>query len=58
MLCFTCPACGAKSYNQNDIDAAYCGRCHWYTGDPELAWQRTKLFTAHGVEPPSPPAVS
>lgn len=52
MPCFICPACGATSYNENDIAAGYCGRCHWYTGDPMLAWQRPDLFTAHGAEPP------
>jgi hypothetical protein len=33
---FTCPCCGAVSYNLNDIANGYCGRCHWYTGDPEI----------------------
>lgn len=56
MPCFTCPACSATSYNENDITAGYCGRCHWYTGDPLLAWQRPELFTAHGATPPARPA--
>lgn len=56
MPCFTCPACSATSYNENDIAAGYCGRCHWYTGDPMLAWQRPELFTAHGATPPARPA--
>ena len=25
---FTCPDCGAKSYNKNDIENNYCGNCH------------------------------
>lgn len=25
---FTCPRCGAKSFNPNDIRERYCGRCH------------------------------
>lgn len=25
---FTCPQCGAVSYNPNDILNRYCGRCH------------------------------
>lgn len=29
----TCPRCGATSYNPNDIEQSYCGRCHWWTGD-------------------------
>jgi hypothetical protein len=33
---FTCPDCGAKSYNPNDIREGYCGRCHRWTGDQEL----------------------
>ena len=35
-MTFTCPRCGAVSYNPNDIEAGYCGRCHWWTGDPVL----------------------
>jgi hypothetical protein len=30
---FTCPDCGATSYNRNDIREGYCGRCHDWTGD-------------------------
>jgi hypothetical protein len=33
---FTCPCCGAVSHNPNDIEQHYCGRCHWWTGDPAL----------------------
>lgn len=25
---FHCPECGAVSYNRNDIQNLYCGRCH------------------------------
>ncbi len=25
---FQCPDCGRLSYNENDIDYAYCGNCH------------------------------
>lgn len=25
---FTCPDCGATSYNPNDLRYRYCGRCH------------------------------
>jgi ribosomal protein S27AE len=27
----TCPRCGATSYNPNDIQQGYCGRCHDWT---------------------------
>jgi hypothetical protein len=31
----TCPRCGATSFNENDVRAGYCGRCHDWTGaDP------------------------
>jgi hypothetical protein len=29
---FTCPRCGATSYNPNDIREKYCGSCHAWTG--------------------------
>jgi hypothetical protein len=25
---FTCPKCGAVSYNKNDVEQRYCGKCH------------------------------
>ena len=28
VLSYTCPRCGAVSYNRNDIAQRYCGRCH------------------------------
>lgn len=28
---FTCPVCGATSYNPNDVAEGYCGRCHDFT---------------------------
>lgn len=28
---FTCPRCGAISYNANDIQQSYCGACHDWT---------------------------
>lgn len=34
---FTCPDCGYISHNPNDVRERYCGRCHWWTGDPNLA---------------------
>ena len=32
---FTCPLCGAVSYNSNDISNRYCGRCHRFVDDPQ-----------------------
>jgi hypothetical protein len=29
---FTCPRCGATSYNPNDVLEGYCGACHDWTG--------------------------
>lgn len=29
---FTCPVCGATSYNPNDVANGYCGACHDFTG--------------------------
>lgn len=34
---FTCPKCGAVSYNPNDIREGYCGRCHEFTGEKSHA---------------------
>jgi len=28
---YLCPFCGAVSYNENDIENGYCGRCHEYS---------------------------
>jgi hypothetical protein len=33
---FACPCCGAESRHPDDLANLYCGRCHAYTGDPEL----------------------
>lgn len=33
---FTCPWCARSSPNPHDISNGYCGRCHWWTGVPEL----------------------
>lgn len=33
---FTCPCCGATSYNPTDIEQGFCGACHTWTGDPAL----------------------
>jgi hypothetical protein len=33
---FTCPRCGAISYNVHDIAFDYCGRCHVFVDDQAL----------------------
>jgi hypothetical protein len=33
---FTCPCCGSVSHHPSDTEQGYCGRCHWWTGDPVL----------------------
>lgn len=37
---FTCPDCSATSHHPEDVAQRYCGRCHWWTGDPDLAPHR------------------
>jgi ribosomal protein S27AE len=29
---FECPRCHAVSFNPNDVELGYCGRCHEFTG--------------------------
>ena len=29
-MSYTCPHCGAVSYNENDERERYCGRCHQF----------------------------
>lgn len=31
---YTCPRCGATSYNPNDLRERYCGRCHLFLNPP------------------------
>lgn len=33
----TCPRCGRTSYHPEDVKQGYCGACHWWTSDPQLA---------------------
>jgi hypothetical protein len=33
---FECPCCNAVSHAPQNIVQGYCGRCHWWTGDPLL----------------------
>jgi hypothetical protein len=47
---FTCPCCGAVSYNPNDIAQRFCGRCHDWTGDPELAARHLARHCPHRTE--------
>ena len=34
---FCCPACGAVSYNYNDLRYGWCGKCHRQTAEPKPA---------------------
>ncbi|MEV5451306.1 hypothetical protein [Streptomyces sp. NPDC052535] len=47
-----CPECGAQSWHPKDVEEGYCGRCHWWTGDPRLyaAWKAER--EANSEEPP------
>jgi hypothetical protein len=31
-----CPRCGTPSHHPEDERQGYCGRCHWWTSDPQL----------------------
>lgn len=48
---FVCPACDTLNRRPEDLTNRYCGNCHWWTGQPQLAWARPDLFLAHGKEP-------
>lgn len=37
MTSITCPCCQLTSRHPDDARNGYCGRCHWWTSDPELA---------------------
>jgi ribosomal protein S27AE len=37
---FTCPKCGAVSYNPNDVENRYCGACHLFFGEWEKGLNR------------------
>jgi transcription elongation factor Elf1 len=32
---FTCPKCGMRSYNPNDVRERYCGNCHLFIDEEE-----------------------
>lgn len=49
-LSFTCPCCGAVSYNRNDVAQRFCGRCHDWTGDPLLAARHFARDCPHRTE--------
>lgn len=36
---FTCPRCGAESFNPNDIRERYCGHCHAFVDDPPASYR-------------------
>ena len=41
----TCPDCGMRSYNPNDIAEGYCGHCHDWTSfqEPGQPWPHRKV---------------
>lgn len=55
----TCPRCGATSYHPEDIKQGYCGRCHWWTSDPDLGKvnPETMELDEHGFIIPTRPTV-
>lgn len=51
----TCPCCLLTSHHPDDAKHGYCGRCHWWTSDPELAPYHFALPCEHrgqGVQLP------
>jgi hypothetical protein len=59
---FTCPDCGAVSYNQGDIREEYCARCHAFVNSrlPPVTKHRgpedepidvLELLVRHGSRP-------
>lgn len=50
---FTCPACDAKTLHPRDVEARYCPRCRWWTGDPLLGPARPDLFERNGRKAPT-----
>jgi hypothetical protein len=47
---FVCPACGKGSNHPDDAVNGYCGSCHWWTGDPDLAAAHPDLFQQRGSQ--------
>lgn len=50
MTPFTCPICGARSYNPNDAKHRYCARCHLFVDEPTV-----KPWDVPLADPPPPP---
>lgn len=46
---FTCPRCGAVSYNPNDAANRYCGRCHVFVEDAMNEARITRTPVNHCV---------
>ncbi|MFB7649431.1 hypothetical protein ACFC0S_15760 [Streptomyces sp. NPDC056084] len=49
-----CPECAMESWHPKDVEEGYCGRCHWWTGDPILyaAWKADRA--EQGIHSASP----
>lgn len=45
---FVCPECQAESWHPQDVAQGYCGRCHFWTGDPAMyaAWKADRAGAA------------
>ncbi|MFJ9239736.1 hypothetical protein ACIRJ3_32715 [Streptomyces anulatus] len=45
---FVCPECSAESWHPEDVAQGYCGRCHFWTGDPTMyaAWKAERASAA------------
>jgi hypothetical protein len=53
---FDCPRCGARSYNPNDIEHGYCGRCHDWTRPDDVEAIAADLLDRLGIARESRPA--
>ena len=45
---FTCVHCGRTSYNPNDLREEYCGNCHHFCRDVDLAVKLARLSEIYG----------
>lgn len=51
---FTCPQCGAESYNPNDEREQYCYRCHQFVTEMDLGEKRmNQLPKIPGIDYPN-----
>jgi hypothetical protein len=55
-LPFVCPRCSAQSWNPNDAEHRYCGRCHRFVDDPHPSSFAPSIEAAKEEESPAPAA--